>query len=70
MRHILRILATVQAKEGIPLNGKHAAPIEKGTALVKVLIALSRKLVWFFFALVRDKRCCTERLPAVMTETA
>lgn len=70
LRHILFILATVQAKEGMPLHGDYRTLIERKMAPVKALIALSRKLVRLLFALVRDKRCYTEKMAAVMTKAA
>ena len=70
LRHILFILATVQAKEGMPLNGEYRALLERKMPPVKALIALSRKLVRLLFALVRDERCYTEKIPALMTKAA
>jgi hypothetical protein len=70
LRHILFILATVQAKKGMPFHGEYRTLIEKKMPPVKALIALSRKLVRLFFALVRDKRCYTEKMSAVMTQAA
>ena len=70
LRHILFILATVQAKKGMPLNGEYRALIERKMPPVKALIALSRKLVRLFFALTRDQRCYTETLSAVTTKAA
>jgi len=70
LRHILFILATVQAKEGMPLHGEYRNLIGKRMAPVKALIALSRKLVRLLFALVRDERCYTEKMSAVMTKAA
>jgi len=70
LRHILFILATVQAKKGMPFHGEYRALIEKKMPPVKALIALSRKLVRLLFALVRDERCYTETLSAVTTKAA
>lgn len=70
LRHILFILATVQAKEGMPLHADYRTLIEKKMVPVKALIALSRKLVRLLFALVRDERCYTEKMAAVITKAA
>jgi hypothetical protein len=44
LRHILFLLATIQAKKGMPLHKEYAQLTEKHMTSVKALIALSRKL--------------------------
>jgi transposase len=70
LRHILFLLATIQAKKGMPLYREYEQLIERNMASVKALIALSRKLVRVLFALVRDKRFYSYEEPALLKMAA
>jgi transposase len=65
LRKTVFLLATIQAKEGMPLRAEYEKLI-KNMAPVKALIALSRKLVRVLFSLVRDKRYYCSVPPAVI----
>jgi transposase len=56
LRHILFLMATIQAKKGMPLRKEYERLIQKKMPPVKALIALARRIVKVLFALVRDKR--------------
>jgi len=70
LRHILFLLATIQAKKGMPLHEEYEKLTEKKMASVKALIALSRKLMRVLFALVRDKRFYSDEQPALVKKAA
>jgi transposase len=63
LRHILFLLATIQAKEGMPFHHEYMHLIGKNMPPVKALIALSRKIIRVLFALVRDRRAYTPLVP-------
>ena len=70
LRHVLFLLATIQAKKGMPLCEAYDELMKKNIPPVKALITLSRKLLRILFSLVRDKRYYTEKPPAVLHRKA
>lgn len=70
LRHILFLLATIQAKKGMPLHKEYEQLIAKNMPSVKALVALSRKLVRLIFALVRDRRFYAEKQPHSLKKAA
>jgi transposase len=70
LRHILFLLATIQAKKGMPLYEAYDELMKKNVPAVKALITLSRKLTKILFSLVRDRRYYTEKPPAVLHRKA
>lgn len=70
LRQVLFLLATIQAKQGMPLYEDYQRLIKKNMARVKALVALSRKLVRVLFALVRDQRSYVSEPPVILHKKA
>ena len=66
LRQILFVLATIQAKKGMPFHACYEELLNKKMPRVKALIAVARKMVRVLFALVRDGRCYQDEKPAAL----
>ncbi len=70
LRQILFLLATIQAKQGMPFHAYYQELLAKRMPRVKALVALARRMVRVLFSLVRDGRCYQDEKPAVLKKAA